>query len=223
MNNIPETINIDEWTLKIHQPEGPGPHPVFLLIHGWTGDENSMWVFGSQLSSEAIIITPRAPYLSNHPKYAGYSWNERKTGEWSSLDDFLPSIQALDDLLEKLEKQLNGDFSSISLVGFSQGTALSYGYALLHLDRIQRIAGLAGFAPENFEKKISSSPLQDIPIYIAHGTLDETVPIEKAHTAKELLIQAGAIVTYCESEVGHKLGANCFRGFKDFMAINGST
>jgi len=47
---------------------------------------------------------------------------------------------------------------------------------------------------------------------VAHGTQDQLVPIDRARTSIELLEQAGAQVTYCEDEVGHKLSANaCVR------------
>ncbi len=220
MDNEPQTLAIQDWTLKAHIPKTPGPHPVFLLNHGWTGDENSMWIFGSQLSKEALIFSPRAPHLSNHPKYGGYSWTTKKSGDWSTLDDLYPSIQALESLIGLLSKQFEGDYSQISLAGFSQGAALSFAYALIYPHRVKRIAGLAGFIPEKCEDQAAAKPLQNIPILIAHGAQDETVPIEKAHHAQKLLALAGANITYCESDVGHKLGANCFKVFKEFMAVN---
>lgn len=216
----PETLHIDDWVLKAHIPPTPGLHPVYLLIHGWTGDENSMWVFGSQLSPEAMIFTPRAPHLSNHPKFAGYSWSTQKSGDWSSMEDLYPSIIALKNLLDQLQDKFNGDFSKINIAGFSQGAALTYGFALNFPERVSRIAALAGFTPDNFEYRIKGQPLNEIPTLIAHGTQDDTVPIAKAKEANKLLSMAGARVTYCESNVGHKLGANCFREFKDFMAAN---
>ncbi len=48
----------DGLSLKYRIPEGVGPHPVALLLHGWTGDENSMWVFESKLPPGCLIIVP---------------------------------------------------------------------------------------------------------------------------------------------------------------------
>ncbi|MEK6222665.1 MAG: alpha/beta fold hydrolase [Chloroflexota bacterium] len=220
MTNELIELTIDEWVMKVYQPAGEGPFPVVLLLHGWTGDENSMWVFGSQLPNEYMMIAPRAPYFSNHPKYEGYSWVEKRSGEWACLDDFTSSIESLDKLLNNLANQLPGDFSVINIAGFSQGAAMSYAYSLRHPDRVKKIVGLAGFVPDKSEEIAAAKPLTGKPVFIAHGTNDHIVPIAKAVEAKVLMLMAGGVVTYCESDVGHKLGANCFRGIKEFMPLD---
>jgi predicted esterase len=52
---------------------------------------------------------------------------------------------------------------------------------------------------------------------MAHGTLDELVPVVRARQAVALLQQAGAQVDYCEDNVGHKLSATCFRSMQVFF------
>jgi len=54
-------------------------------------------------------------------------------------------------------------------------------------------------------------------IFVAHGTLDQMVPIDRARASIGLLEQAGAQVTYCEDEVGHKLSANCLRALEAYL------
>jgi predicted esterase len=44
------------------------------------------------------------------------------------------------------------------------------------------------------------------------------VPIALGRRAVEILELAGASVTYCEDEVGHKLSASCFRGLEAFFS-----
>jgi predicted esterase len=43
------------------------------------------------------------------------------------------------------------------------------------------------------------------------------VTIDRARASIELLEQAGAQVTYCEDEVGHKLSANCLRALENYL------
>jgi phospholipase/carboxylesterase len=202
---------------KIRQPEKAGPIPVTLLLHGWTGDENSMWVFASHLPVNHLVIAPRAPYLSTHAERGGYSWTERRSGEWPWLDDFLPSTNQMKQLLVELARSYEGDFSRIDIAGFSQGAALAYAFALLNPDRVRRVAGLAGFLPERCEDKIQEEPLAGIPLFMAHGSRDDIVPVSKAQRAAEMLAQAGAHVSFCESDVGHRLGSDCFKAFQQFM------
>lgn len=212
-------LDVDQFVIKAFIPEGDGPFDVILLNHGWTGDENSMWIFGSQIFPDQIMIAPRALHLSNHPKYGGYSWVERTTEAFSTFDDFKPAVETVNQLISDLAEQLpQGDFSEFSVAGFSQGAALSYVYSLVYPERVKKLASLAGFMPKGVNAIVAAKPLRDLPVLIAHGTADEAVPIEQAYEAEELCTQAGALVQMCVSDVGHKLGGNCMRSFKEFMS-----
>jgi predicted esterase len=54
---------------------------------------------------------------------------------------------------------------------------------------------------------------------MAHGILDEMVPIDMARRAIQLLEDAGARVTYCESEVRHKLSSDCLKALESYLAF----
>jgi predicted esterase len=56
------------------------------------------------------------------------------------------------------------------------------------------------------------------PFFVAHGTKDEMVTVDRARASIALLEQAGAHVTYCEDEVGHKVSVNCLRALQKFFA-----
>jgi len=217
MSDAVQTLNIDDWVIKARLPDGAGPHPVILLLHGWTGDENSMWVFSSRLPKDALLVAPRAPHYVVSEQYSGHSWVARKSGEWSWLDDYRPAVSELNALVDKLALQLDGDFSKFNLVGFSQGAAMSYAYALLNPGRVSKVAGLAGFVPVRCEGEAVKLPLKGVQALIAHGRQDEIVPLARAKTALDLMRMAGAEVEYCESDTAHKLGSNCFKTLKVFF------
>ncbi len=209
-------LTLGTWTVRLRLPPGDGPHPVIFLIHGWTGDENSMRVFAPRLPKNALLIAPRAPYLSKHSQLAGYSWVPERGQDFSRLPDFDPAVAAFDRLIKRLAAKYPANFDQFSLIGFSQGAAFSVVYSLAHRDRVNRLAMLAGFLPEDSDARLGS--LKDLPVFIAHGTKDETVPVARAHQAKEQLEAAGAQVRYCESDIGHKLGASCFTELAEFFA-----
>ncbi|MBL7161337.1 MAG: hypothetical protein ISS57_01940 [Anaerolineales bacterium] len=135
------TIMIDDWVLRIRESEGDGPHPVTLLLHGWTGDENSMWIFASRLPENYLLIAPRG--LHEAP-IGGYSWHPIKDKSRPTIDDWSITPRA--------------DFSDLRLAGFSQGAALAYAYALLHPERVRALAGLAGFLPEGASVSVWGYP-----------------------------------------------------------------
>jgi predicted esterase len=208
--NEPQDIKIDDWHLKVRIPNGDGPYPVIFLIHGLTGDEGSMWVFASRFPHNALLIAPRAPYPSNMPDYGGYSWVDESA-------DFNPAVDSFDQLIPKLSEQFKGQFDKFSMAGFSQGAVFGVAYILSHSDRVNKLAMLAGFLPTDDESKYAAK-VTGLPVFIAHGTKDEDVPIARGRTARKILAGAGARVRYCESDTTHKLGANCAKELQDFFA-----
>lgn len=203
-----------EWKLRVQIPEGDGQHPVILLLHGWTGDEDAMWIFTSRLPKDHIFIAPRGLFPT---PLGGYGWHEYKEKGWPSIDDMRPAIASLVNLLSD-NNFPEADFNKLSVVGFSQGAALGYGFALLHPDRITAVAGLSGFLPNDVLPIIRERPLRNKHVFITHGNQDELVPVIRAHRSVDLLQEAGAEVTYCEDDVGHKLSADCFQGMENFFA-----
>lgn len=212
------TLEIEDWILHTRYPEGDGPFPVALLVHGWTGDENSMWVFASRLPKDFLLIAPRG--LHTAPR-GGYGWHAHSEQSLPWVDEFRPSIEALMELLTPANFP-KADFSRMYLIGFSQGAALVYTFALLYPGQVVSLAGLAGFLPQGAAALARNLPLRGKPVFVAHGTQDDQVPVERARQAVEILQQAGAEVTYCEDDVGHKLSATCFRALESFFSAQGT-
>jgi len=188
-----------------------------LLIHGLTGDENSMWVFARNLPTHYWLVAPRASYKAEP---SGYSWREK----FESSQDGRPTIDQLRTSAEALLRLVNNyavsvgiDARTFDVMGFSQGAAMCNVLAFLHPERIRKIGILAGFVPNGLEVLIPQRPLEGKPFFVTHGTKDEMVPVDKARASIELLEQAGANVTYCEDDVAHKVSVNCLRALKDFF------
>lgn len=213
MNNR-RTIEIDGWKVKVQTPAGSASHPVLLLLHGWTGDENAMWVFESRLPQDSMLIAPRGLYTT---PLGGYGWHPHRVNYWPWVDDFNPAIEALRAILNN-EQFPEGDFARLGIMGFSQGAALAFALALLYPAEVGSLAGLSGFLPEGAQALARNRPLIDKRIFLAHGTQDELVPVERARQAVNTLEEAGAQVTYCEDDVGHKLSATCFDGLERFLS-----
>lgn len=214
-----ELIEIEGQTLRIRKSKYP-PHEsrLLLLIHGFTGDENSMWVFARDLPSDYWMVAPRAPYVAEP---SGYSW---RPAEMSDLD--LTGLERLRSVAEDLIRLIDTYQAPVGLdstkpldaLGFSQGAAMCSLLAFLYPDRIRKLGILAGFVPSSVEALVEQRPLAGKQVFVAHGTQDETVPVDRARSSIKILEQAGAQVTYCEDEVGHKLSLTCLHALRKYLA-----
>jgi phospholipase/carboxylesterase len=122
-------------------------------------------------------------------------------------------IRLVDDYSASVGLEVN----TFDAMGFSQGAAMCSLLAVLYPERVRKVGILAGFVPSGLEELVSQRPLQGKPFFVAHGTKDQTVTIERARDSIEILEQAGAQVTYCEDDVGHKVSATCLRALKSFF------
>ncbi|NWF65135.1 MAG: hypothetical protein HXY38_12615 [Chloroflexi bacterium] len=217
-----ERIDFNGWTMRIRPAVSDTPR-LLLMIHGLTGDENSMWVFARRFPAEYWIVAPRAPHPAN-PQ--GFSWrpnplsveeaqlNQHKR---PGLDALLPSAEALIKLVDEYSASVGVESGQFDAIGFSQGGAMVNVLGMLFPHRIRKMGVLAGFVPSGLDAYIKDRVLAGKHIFVAHGTQDEMVSIDRARASIELLHQAGASITYCEDEVGHKLSSNCLRALETYL------
>lgn len=214
MTETTSITQIGNLVLRQRLPVAAEVPRLMLLLHGWTGDEDSMLIFSGKLPPTAWLVAPRGLYPAPQ---GGYSWYPPLMSKgWPSLEVFRPAVQALWELLA-VENFPGAETRQVDLVGFSQGAALAYAFALFHPDRIRAVAGMAGFLPDGVADFLGTEkPLLGKPIFVTHGSQDTIVPVELARRGVEFLQQAGAEISYCEDDVGHKLSADCFNSLEAF-------
>lgn len=211
-----DLIIFNGWTLRIRSTSVENPR-LLVMIHGWTGDENSMWVFTRGLPSDYWIIAPRAPHAAESK---GFSWRPPQAATFGrpSLETLLPAAEGLIQLVDEYAASVKVEARQFDLMGFSQGGAMVNVVGLLFPQRVRKMGVLAGFLPSGLEDVIAQQPLAGKNIFVAHGTQDEMVPVDRARASMQELERAGAQITYCEDEVGHKLSSNCLRALESYLA-----
>lgn len=211
-----DLIEFNGWTMRVRPSDVPNAH-LLLMIHGWTGDENSMWVFARRFSSDHWMIAPRAPHAAQ-PQ--GFSWRppQNQTFGRPSLEMLLPAAEGLIRLVDEYAASVKIDAAQFDVIGFSQGAAMTNVLGLLYPERVRKMGVLAGFVPSGLDDYIAKQTLTGKKIFVAHGTLDEMIPIDRARASMQLLEQAGATISYCEAEVGHKVSADCLRALESYLS-----
>lgn len=208
-------IQFNDWTLRV-RPAAVKPSRLLLLLHGYTGDENSMWVFAKDLPHHYWMVAPRAPHPSG---MTGYSWRPLQPGTFGrpSLEELIPQAEALIRLVDAYQASAGIEAPDFDVMGFSQGGAMSNVLAFLYPQRVRKIGVLAGFVPSGLDVYAKDHPLEGKRVFVTHGTRDEMVPIDRARASVAVLEQAGAKIVYCEDDVGHKVSLNCLRALRSYL------
>ncbi len=210
-----ETVALPQGGLaRVALPESPGPWPVFLLLHGWTGDEYVMEPFARWLP-RGVKVLFRAPFPQAE---GGYGWIPRlPRNRRSTVEDYHIAVDVLDAWLPALRQALaEADWGQVHWVGFSQGAGTAALYTLLRPQTMTTYAGIVGFLPLGAEALVRSRPWQGKRAFAAWGRQDPIIPLPRAQEMEALLRQSGAALTVCYDDVGHKLGARCRQAWLAF-------
>jgi phospholipase/carboxylesterase len=189
-------------------PKGVAPATA-VMIHGRKGNEDVMWVFRKAVPRPWLLLAPRAPFVEDY----GYSWQLPGGSAWADWSELDEGAAKLVKFVRALPRLYNADPTRIYLMGFSQGAAVAFAAALLQPDLVRGIVSLVGFAPK-LQTTPNFRPLDKLPVFMAAGTHDTTIPLDLAQQSAELLKSLGADLTYREYDTGHKLTA---RGMKDLI------
>jgi predicted esterase len=159
-----------------------------------------------------MVVAPRAPH---EQRQGGYLWNPSIRAWPPLVSEFAEGVALLEGLLGYLEEEHEFQRNRLILMGFSNGTAMSFAAAMTPISPPPAgIIAISGHLPEG-----DLSPLKGIPVYWGHGTRDASIPIDIARSDAERLQQEQVPVTFCEADVGHKLGAECLKNLRSWFDI----
>lgn len=198
---------------RVLEPSSAGPHPTVVMLHGRLGNEEVMWIFQQTLPAGWLAVAPRAIVAEAENSY---SWHPRPTQLWPTLSQFDDAVTAVTHFIDALPHLYNANPQQIYLMGFSQGAATAYATAMQQPGRFRGIAGLVGFMPAQTEAIVQQKPLQDLPVFMAAGAQDETIPLAVSQHCADQLQEAGALLAYHEYPIGHKLSAAAMRELKQW-------
>lgn len=200
--------------IKIQQPEILPASEIFLLIHGYSGNENSMSIFQSVIPQNSICFSPRGIYEITENQFSWVNPNLEMNNDYFS---FKHSAIALFDSIKKItENNKTLENKKINLIGFSQGATMCFVLSQLFPDTFYKIALLSGFLPNKYPGS-SLQETEQLNYFISHGTEDQIVHYSKAIEIQAFLTLSGANVETCSSKIAHKVSSECLRRLKLFF------
>ena len=205
---------------KIREPKIKlDKNPLILLLHGYGSNEEDLFSFAADLPEEYYIISARAPYNMQYGAYAWYAINfDADENKFSDNQQAIISRDLIARFIDELIQKYPVNAKNVTLVGFSQGSILSYAIALSHPDKVQRVVALSGYISEPIlEENYLQNNFTKLKVFHSHGTVDQVIPVEWARKTKPFLDKLGIQSIYKEYPIGHGVAPQNFYDFKNWL------
>jgi phospholipase/carboxylesterase len=180
--------------------------PLLLLLHGVGSNERDLIQLAPYLDARFFVISARAPITLAAGMYA---WFEVQ------LDPYMPIINPaqaetsrtlLSQFIDDAVSEYHVDRARVSLMGFSQGAIMSLSVGLTEPEKVAGVVAMSGrILPEVTPRIAPPERLAGLPIFVAHGTEDQVLPIHHGRAARELLQRLPVALTYREYPMGHTI------------------
>jgi phospholipase/carboxylesterase len=191
-------------------------HPTASVIwlHGLGADGNDFVpIVGELKLPQAAIrfVFPHAPVqpVTINGGMRMRAWYDIKDGAIRREDE--SGVRASQGLVEKLiarEKQRGTPAARLVLAGFSQGGAIALQTGLRHPERIAGIMALSTYLPIADKLPAETSAMnRDVPIFMAHGTQDPVIVLERAVQSRQMLESLGYAPQWHEYPMPHSVCA----------------
>ncbi len=205
----------------LHRPSSikSGKKPAIFLLHGYGSNEEDLFSFASELPQELEVISMRAPYHLDPFGYAWYAINfDADYGKWSDDEQAMESRDKIIAFMDEAIASFELDEANITLLGFSQGTILSYAVALSFPQKVKNLIALSGYINEKIlvgDK--SEKDYSRLSIYASHGQVDQVIPLEWAQKTPDFLKELDIEHVYEEFPVGHGVSPQNFYSFRNWL------
>ncbi|MAM18142.1 MAG: alpha/beta fold hydrolase [Christiangramia sp.] len=193
--------------------------PALFLFHGYGSDENDLFSFAEQLPDELFIISAKAPYQMQPYGNAWYAiYFDDSQGKFSDDQQAIQSRDLIRDFIQESIEAYNLDAENINLLGFSQGSILSYAVALSYPEMIKNVVALSGYINQDILKDgYQHNDFSKLEIYSSHGSVDQVIPVDWARKTKPFLEKLQIPVQYSEFPVGHGVAPQNFHEFNSWL------
>lgn len=197
-------------------------NPLLLLLHGYGSNEADLFSFASELPDEYYVVSARAPYDLQYGSYAWYAINfDAGENKFSDIEQAIQSRDLIATFIDELLATYPIDSEQVTIIGFSQGSILSYAVALSFPEKIKQVVAMSGYInPEMAVEHFAGNDFSNLRIFASHGTVDQVIPVDWARKVKPFLDHLKIENIYKEYPVGHGVSPQNFFDFKSWLEQN---
>ncbi|MBN1591913.1 MAG: hypothetical protein JW941_01545 [Candidatus Coatesbacteria bacterium] len=215
-----------EFRCRVMLPDGFDPnktYPLLVGLHGYGSDpENFAGLWKRFDNPQFIYAVPQAPYPYLRGNEQGYSWSaplpdDDPAGERSKLES--------EEYVAKLVKHLKKEYKvgDTYLLGFSQGCGMTYTTGIKYHELFKGLICFGGWFSKDWlvdKAGIDLKEMNDLRVFIAHGSKDTLVKIEEGEKAKDILKEYGYNVTFYVFDGAHAVPEQALREAQSWMGLN---
>lgn len=193
--------------------------PLLIMCHGYGSDENDLFSFASELPEELFIISVRAPYPMQPYGNAWYAIHFDATdGKWSDTEQAIASRDLIAKFIDEAVAHYPVNKDNVTLLGFSQGSILSYAVALTYPKKVNQVVALSGYINTDIlPQQVQPEAYSHLSIYASHGSVDQVIPVDWARRTPAFLEGLNISHKYSEFPVGHGVAPQNFYEFKAWL------
>jgi phospholipase/carboxylesterase len=203
-----------------HVPPGDGPFPTIFALHGWGASAHDLLGLAPfLLRGEALVICPQgATEVPVGPGVPGYGWFPITEGGPLDPEAFSAAANGLSAFLDEACQRYPVDPRKTVLLGFSQGGVMAYDQALRQPGRYAGLVALSSWLPGSLAEGIPKLPEhENWPVFVAHGTEDPMIGIDRARESRDALLPFQVGLTYREYEMGHEIRPESLRDLLEWL------
>jgi phospholipase/carboxylesterase len=193
--------------------------PLILLLHGYGSNDDDLFSFATELPKDVFVVAAQAPYSLQYGSYAWYAINfDADENKFSDIQQAITSRDLVVKFIDELIEEYAIDNQKITLVGFSQGSILSYSIALSYPEKIEKVAAFSGYFNEKMVKDdFLKNDFSKLKIFVSHGAQDQVIPVAWAQKAPKTLTNYGIKCEYHEYQMGHGINQQNFIDFMNWL------
>jgi phospholipase/carboxylesterase len=190
------------------------PTATLIVLHGLGADGSDFVPMCDALDLAAVgavrFVMPRAPErpVTINNGYRMRAWYDILGTETQRREDetgLRDSLRRVHALLDR-ERERGVPANRIVLAGFSQGCAMTLLAGLRYPERLAGLAGLSGYLPLRDSTAAERSAANSgLPIFLAHGSDDPMVAMQRGAASRDALAALGYPVEWHDYPMEHSL------------------
>ena len=205
MAELLETVEIES---------GPSPRAAIVWMHGLGADGHDFAPIVPELTLPAPVrfVFPHAPMRSVtiNQGMVMRAWYDIRAVAGQRREDG-EGVRASQTQIEALlarERARGITADRLVLAGFSQGGAMALHTGLRHPERLAGVMALSCSLPLADTLADEAAPAnRHVPIFMAHGTYDDVIPLARARQAHDVLVKLDYPVEWHDYPMPHSVCA----------------